>query len=191
MFGTRDKKFDAARAVVLDDLNIRKYGDTVRRIFFPVWPEAKDWNFRLDTSPDWAWACDFKSRVMVFSTEHFEERDLLRAALISQIAMARSGPDSAEAWISELARVRNVASTIGREQIANFVSAIIDMTEMNVIDIRRNAARWRVETYLPSTPAGRDATIDDQYRFQDSLHVHQSDRENKQARDAITRLGLK
>lgn len=197
MFGIKRKQTDPNRILDLDDLSVRKYGDSVRRIFFPVWAESADWGFRLTAEQPWAWCCDFNNRSIGISITHFEEKDLLRAALITQIALARSGVDCADVWAEELLRVRNIAENIGRERLANYLSAILEMAEMNVIDMRVSAGNDRVETFLPSAEHAasvRAARSEEDSRarpFADSLSLDVRTRQHGQATAAIKRLGLK
>ncbi len=197
MFGIKRKQTDPSRIVDLDDLSVRKYGDSVRRIFFPVWLESPAWGFRLIADQPWAWVCDFRSRTIALSITHFEEKDLLRAALITQIALARCGVDGSDVWAEELLRVRNIAENIGRERLANYLNAIYDMAEMNVIDMRVSEDSSRVETYLPSEDrrqASSESSSDTaQFApvFADSLSLDVKTRQHGQACAAIKRLGIK
>jgi len=203
MFGIQRQPSDPNRSVDLDDLNVRKYGESLRRIFFPVWEDAAHWGFRLNTAnpsvttidgtdQPWAWVCDFERKTITLAIDHFEEKDLLRAVIITQIALARNGADAADLWVEELIRVRNIAETIGRERLANYLNAILDMAEMNVIDMRVSSDNRRVETFLPSDEqVGGGAAQSATRAFSDSLAVDVKRRQHGQASAAIKRLGLK
>jgi len=202
MFGIQRQPADPNRSVELDDLNVRKYGESLRRIFFPVWEEAPQWGFRLidselatahdqDVDQLWAWACDFERKTITLAISHFEEKDLLRAILITQIALARNGADSPDLWTEDLIRVRNIAENIGRERLANFLGAVLDMADMNVIDMRVCSDNRRIETFLPRDEQPALATESATRPFHDSLAVDVKRRQHGQASAAIKRLGLK
>jgi len=181
---------ESGRPVSLNDLSVRKYADGVRRVFFPVWPEGKDWRFRLDVDREYAFACDFDRKTIVVGQRAYVEADNLRAALIAQVAHARSGPDSAEAWYAELDRTRTVAEILGKDRLALYLDLLMQRAEMNVLDIRKTVDASCLETWR-SVPGLNDQSGVPGRSSDDSLEVTVMERQFTQASAASKRLGLK
>ena len=192
---TSKEKHARSRGISLDDLNVRKYASTVRRIFYPVWPERGEWRVVLEPGQPWAWACDFDQKTIFISRQKYPEKDLLRTAIIVQMAHARTGIGSADAWLAELKRARSISESIGRDRIERYLTEIIIQAHDSTLDIRLCEGAGRLETFITETaPVAQKSSRSAENSvstFQDSLQLSAVERQVNQAAHALRRLSLK
>lgn len=108
----------------LDEFNLYRFWFSVRNVFFPMRTELAQWKIELVDTSSWQICCDRQAKCVEVADRVFADRNDLRATLVLATIVSRSGRDSMDLWLDDIARVAEMAAFIRHSELAARIRAM-------------------------------------------------------------------
>jgi len=153
-----------------DVIGLNRFARTVRNIFFPAWRGFDSWRLKSDASDvTWRVCCDYRNSTMTFADLVFPDRDAFRAFLILTGAVAQSSDRSIESVRQRLVTVRDMASFIRRDRIAEYIDDVVSGLSNGDVTIEHGSVTWIFTSLEWIQPATQIEDGENDALFEDSL----------------------